>query len=85
MPIHSIHSKTSKHTEKTMNNTITVNGKEYPFSEGSTLASVLDELEIIPKHMAIEHNAEIVPADAIQERSVQTGDIIEIIQFVGGG
>ena len=66
-------------------NTITVNGKEYPFTEGSTLASVLDGLGITPKNMAIEQNAEIIPADAIQEKPVKPGDTIEIIQFVGGG
>ncbi len=65
--------------------TITVNGKEYPFKNGSTLASVLKELDITPVHMAIEQNGEIVPGESLGQTAVNPGDIIEIIQFVGGG
>ncbi len=64
---------------------ITVNGKEYPFKEGSTLASVLDDLNITLKHMAIEQNGIIIPGESITDTAVNPGDTIEIIQFVGGG
>ena len=70
--------------KQTMNN-ITVNGKEYPFKEGSTLASVLDDLNITLKHMAIEQNGVIIPGESITDTAVNSGDTIEIIQFVGGG
>ena len=64
---------------------ITVNGKEYPHKKSSTLASVLDDLKINPKHMAIEQNGAIVPSESLKQTAVNAGDIIEIIQFVGGG
>lgn len=64
---------------------ITVNGKEYPFKEDSTLASVLGDLGITPNHMAIEQNGVIIPGESITETAVNPGDTIEIIQFVGGG
>lgn len=65
--------------------TITINGKEYPFKEEGTLASVLKELNITPVHIAVEHNGEIVPGESLGQTVVNPGDIIEIIQFVGGG
>lgn len=64
---------------------ISVNGKIYPFKAEYTLASLLDELEITPHHMVIEHNQEIVAGASLREKRVRPGDVIEIIQFVGGG
>ncbi len=64
---------------------ITVNGKDIPLQEAGTIASVLTALGITPKHMAIEHNGAIVPPEALTATAVRSGDIIEIIQFVGGG
>jgi sulfur carrier protein len=66
-------------------NTIKVNGKAIPLHDTGTIASVLAELGITPKHMAVEHNGSIVPLEALAGTEVRSGDIIEIIQFVGGG
>ncbi len=68
-----------------MMNTITVNGKEYPLKEGSTISSVLAELGIKPEHKAIEQNGTIITAGSLSGTEVRPGDVIEIIQFVGGG
>lgn len=66
-------------------NTITVNGKEHPFEEGCTIASVLSRLGVSADHKAIEQNGTIIPVESIGETLVAPGDTIEIIQFVGGG
>ena len=38
-----------------------------------------------PKRIAVERNGEIVPKAAYGETILQDGDVIEVVNFVGGG
>lgn len=63
-----------------------VNGKEKSWFEGMTVFNLLEELEINPDTVVIELNrSQIVPKTDFAATSLQDGDHIEIISFVGGG
>ncbi len=63
---------------------ITVNGKEMAFEEGATVASLLGGLGLSDKRVAVEHNRVILARDGYNS-SLNDGDVVEIISFVGGG
>jgi len=64
---------------------VTVNGKPVEVKEGSTLANLLDNLQIKREFVAVELNLDIIPKAAYDSRALASGDVIEIVQFVGGG
>jgi thiamine biosynthesis protein ThiS len=66
---------------------IEINGKKRSLEavEPTTLAAVLEVLELRPDRIAIERNGEIVPRARWSEASIASGDRIEIVHFVGGG
>lgn len=54
-------------------------------STATTLAELLNELQLNPEHLAVELNQAIVARDRFAEIRLQDGDRLEVIQFVGGG
>ena len=53
--------------------------------DGSTIASLLKQLELDPRLVAVEINLEIAPKATYEARIIAEGDTIEIVHFVGGG
>ena len=64
---------------------IQVNGEERMLAAGVTVAGLLTELEIRPDRVAVELNLNILDRSEFDRRSLQEGDRIEIISFIGGG
>jgi thiamine biosynthesis protein ThiS len=65
---------------------LTVNGEPRAVRRGSTLDDLLRELRLDPRHVVVEHNSEIVRDRAtLSLRSLDAGDVVELVQFVGGG
>jgi len=64
---------------------LTVNGEAREVAAGSTVRQLLDDLQIPATRVAVELNLETVPRTDFAERTVQDGDAIEIVHFVGGG
>jgi sulfur carrier protein len=64
---------------------LTVNGQKREFPEGATLTNLLVSLGIDPTKVAVEHNRAIVPRSRYAATALSPGDLIEIVQFVGGG
>jgi thiamine biosynthesis protein ThiS len=63
-----------------------VNGKIYDNLEDDiTMRELLDHLKLPAKKIAIERNREIVSKSTYDSVSLNDGDIIEIIHFIGGG
>jgi len=63
-----------------------VNGKRYDNLEDNiTMRELLDHLKLPAKKIAIERNREIVSKSTYDSVSLNDGDIIEIIHFIGGG
>ena len=65
--------------------TITVNGETREATSAMTIRQLLDELQISAVRVAVEVNLEIVPKAAYEQHTLQEGDKIEIVHFVGGG
>ena len=64
---------------------VTVNGKSSEIEEGTSLGELLIRLQIKRERVATEVNMDIVPRAEYDSRILTDGDIIEIVQFVGGG
>jgi thiamine biosynthesis protein ThiS len=63
-----------------------VNGKRYDnLDDDITMRELLDHLKLPAKKIAIERNREIVSKSTYDSVSLNDGDIIEIIHFIGGG
>jgi sulfur carrier protein len=64
---------------------IQVNGEQRALAAGLTVAGLLTELDIRPDRVAVELNLTILDRNEFDRRSLQEGDRIEIISFIGGG
>ena len=64
---------------------ITVNGEERKVASNTTVAQLLERLEIVGGRIAVEHNLEIVPRSSFDALHLREGDKLEIVHFVGGG
>ena len=62
-----------------------VNGEQRTVPSGLTVAGLLKELDIRPDRVAVELNLTILDRSEFDRRSLQEGDRIEIISFIGGG
>lgn len=64
---------------------ITVNGEEREVALNTTVAQLLERLEIVGGRIAVECNLEIVPRSSFGALHLREGDKLEIVHFVGGG
>ncbi len=64
---------------------LTVNGGSVEIGAGSTVAGLLEHLNITRERVAVEVNLDIIPKAAYDIYCLSDGDRIEIVQFVGGG
>jgi sulfur carrier protein len=64
---------------------VTVNGAAQRFDAQLDIASLLRNLNMLGKKVAVEKNGEIVPKSAHAATLVQDGDRLEIVVAVGGG
>ena len=62
-----------------------VNGEQRTVQAGLTVAGLLKELDIRSDRVAVELNLTILDRNEFDRRSLQEGDRIEIISFIGGG
>ena len=62
---------------------LTINGEACTCAEGLTVAALLREREHDATAVVVEHNGQIVPAADFA--ALNGGDVLEIVQFVGGG
>jgi sulfur carrier protein len=65
--------------------TITLNGETREVLAGTTVAQLLGELEVLPKHVAVEVNRELVPRARHPEHVLCENDRLEVVTLVGGG
>jgi sulfur carrier protein len=64
---------------------VTVNGAVRQIPEGLTVRGLVEHLGLTDGPVAVEINRAIVPRARHAEHPVATGDVIEIVHFVGGG
>jgi thiamine biosynthesis protein ThiS len=65
--------------------TVQINGEKKEFKEGTSVATLLEELGIRPGRVVVELNRDVVARDAHGATVLQEGDAVEIVHFVGGG
>ena len=65
--------------------TLHINGEPRDFSDGLTLAALVEQLGMKADRVAVELNLEIVPRASWQATQLKDGDKLEIVHFVGGG
>ena len=61
-----------------------VNGEQRLAPPGS-IADLVRSLELDPAKVAVERNGVIVPRSTLGEHPLASGDVLEIVHFVGGG
>jgi sulfur carrier protein len=64
---------------------IQLNGQARAVAEASSVADLLEQLELIGKRVAVERNGEIVTRSLHAQTLLQQGDHLEIVQAIGGG
>ena len=64
---------------------IVLNGQRKTVDHDPTLASLLRELGLDPRTVAVERNLEIVPRARYDTTVLCEGDTLEVVTFVGGG
>lgn len=64
---------------------VVINGERKQVAAGATLLALLAELELDPRAVVVEHNRRIVRRAGLGDVTVQDGDAIELVHFVGGG
>jgi sulfur carrier protein len=65
--------------------TITLNGDPHELPEPISVAALLERLGIDPRRVAVEHNRTVIRRVTYEQALIQDGDIVEIVNFVGGG
>ena len=69
--------------------TLTLNGQsrvfEGPADGPLSVAALLIQLELDTKKVAVERNEEIVPRSRYADTWLASGDVLEIVHFIGGG
>lgn len=72
-----------------MNTTETVkvqlNGKPREVTGGQSVRALLESLDLKPGMVVVELNREILERDRYEEFTIDEGDTIELVHFVGGG
>jgi thiamine biosynthesis protein ThiS len=64
---------------------LVINGKEQTFDDSLNLAQLVEQLGMKGDRVAVELNREIVPRAQWTETTLNDGDRLEIVHFVGGG
>ncbi len=63
---------------------IRVNGDELE-TTAKTISEVLSDLKIVPGRVAVEVNLKVIKRADFDSYMMKDGDIVEIVNFVGGG
>lgn len=65
---------------------ITVNGRPREIAPGTTVAALLEQLELDQRLVVVEHNGNILRGAALlSSTALRRGDALELVHFVGGG
>jgi len=64
---------------------ITLNGKEKQMDSPCTIAELIESVRQKPQRIAVQLNTHIIKRDEYANHTLQDGDVIEMLHFVGGG
>ena len=61
------------------------NGEPQEVAEGTTVAELLQQLELQPRYVAVEINLQLIPRQRHEQHVLQAEDRLEVVTLVGGG
>ena len=64
---------------------LTVNGKEIDLEQPISVQSFLDSRKLHQNMVVVEHNGVILRKSQFGEIELASGDVLEVVHFVGGG
>lgn len=64
---------------------IVVNGEPRPLDADTTLAALLDNMQLAGRRIAVEVNHEIVPRSRHADFTFKPDDRVEVVTAIGGG
>ena len=64
---------------------VTLNGKQRDVAPSETIAGLLDDLDLRERLVVVERNGSIVNRADFATTSLEVGDVLEVVHFVGGG
>ena len=64
---------------------IILNGVPHSVADSATIASLVEQLDLGGKRLAVEVNEEVVPRSRHGEHALASGDQVEIVHAIGGG
>jgi thiamine biosynthesis protein ThiS len=64
---------------------VKINGEQREIGVGATVASLVAELGLATRRVAVELNRDVVTRDRWPAVELKEHDQLEIVQFVGGG
>ena len=68
-----------------MANKITLNGEAVEITDGLSIGKLLQERNIKPELVSVEHNGTIVLKEDYDKLVISNGDTVEFLYFMGGG
>ena len=64
---------------------VSINGRERWVPPGLSVRSLLERLDLTPELVVVERNREILERARLDRVTVEEGDALEVVHFVGGG
>jgi sulfur carrier protein len=65
--------------------TVSINGASRQFPDSTNVATLIEEMNLTGKRIALERNGEIVPRSRFATQQLADGDKLEVVVAVGGG
>ena len=64
---------------------VRVNGEPVHMTKGSSVIALLDRLGVSRARVAVERNRAILPRKDYGSTALEEGDVLEVVELVGGG
>ena len=64
---------------------IVLNGEPLELPDGTSVAQLIERLELSGRRLAVELNQDIVPRSLHSSQELQEGDRVEVVHAIGGG
>ncbi|MDQ7986173.1 sulfur carrier protein ThiS [Pseudomonas sp. G34] len=64
---------------------IQLNGETLELPEGTSVADLIERLELSGRRVAVERNLDIVPRSQYASTALADGDRLEVVHAIGGG
>lgn len=64
---------------------IKINGKTKIVEDNQTVADIINKLKLNVDRIVVEYNGEVLDKKNYDSIVLKDGDVLELIQFVGGG